>query len=370
MKWNSILFFFLCSDSMRVLSKKIIPSTKHLLSLHRYTNRYASQLQILSFLEKNTNRKQILPLITKTNNKHMTEDIQETEKEVPRKNKIKHIVISGGGAMGLSFYGALKESNKQGIWIQEDIETIYATSIGTVIAVSISLGYSWEILDDFYIKRPWQQLFKFDLPSMMNSVQNQGLFSPTIVRDLFASLLNGKNISLDITLLDFYQLTKKDFHFITTEYHSFSVEDISYKTHPEWKLLDAIYASCCLPFVFAPLYKDNKIYLDGGIKMHYPLNLSIAAGNDPKEIMGIRRISSTNTDELALTRENSLFEVLYNIILKLIDNEKEPIYSDELGYNIEVKKDFYNIYTYLYKCIHSDEARKELIEVGVQSIYP
>jgi predicted acylesterase/phospholipase RssA len=204
----------------------------------------------------------------------------------------------------------------------------------------------------------------------MNSVQNQGLFSPTIVKDLFAPLLNGKNISLDITLLDFYDLTKKDFHFITTEYHRFLVEDISYKTHPEWKLLDAIYASCCLPFVFAPLYKDNKIYLDGGIIMHYPLNLSIAAGNDPKEIMGIRRASSITKDELALTRENSLFEVLYNIILKLIDKEKEPIYSDELGYKIEVQKDFYNIYTYLYKCIHSDEARKELIEVGVQSVYP
>lgn len=293
----------------------------------------------------------------------------DTKNEVEPK-KIKHLVISGGGALGLSFYGALKESNLRGIWKQEDIETIYATSIGTVISVSISLGYSWEILDDFFIKRPWHHVFKVDLGRLMNAIQQQGMYSSSIAKDVFLPLFKGKNISPDITLAEFYHLTKRDIHFIATEYNRFCVEDISYKTHPEWKVLDAIYASCCLPFVFSPFYAGNKIYMDGGIMMHYPLNLSIAAGNDPREILGIRRLTSKNEVETQIQPTHNLFEVLFNIILKLMDKAHEPLSTTEIGYNIEITKNDYNIYTFLYSGIYSDETRKELIEIGKSAVRP
>ena len=54
---------------------------------------------------------------------------------------IKHIVMAGGGAMGFAFYGALRESHQKGIWKQENIETIYATSIGTIMG-TICLLYT------------------------------------------------------------------------------------------------------------------------------------------------------------------------------------------------------------------------------------
>ena len=47
---------------------------------------------------------------------------------------IKHLVIGGGGPGGFIIYGALKESNLQGIWKYDDIKTIYATSAGAFIA--------------------------------------------------------------------------------------------------------------------------------------------------------------------------------------------------------------------------------------------
>ena len=40
-------------------------------------------------------------------------------------NKIKHIVISGGGPYGLSAYGALKETNQQGFWDISNIKSDY-----------------------------------------------------------------------------------------------------------------------------------------------------------------------------------------------------------------------------------------------------
>ena len=38
--------------------------------------------------------------------------------------KIEHIVMSGGGIVGLSFYGVLRESNKRGKWDINNIKSI------------------------------------------------------------------------------------------------------------------------------------------------------------------------------------------------------------------------------------------------------
>ena len=51
---------------------------------------------------------------------------EQTGTEVkPEKPTIKHIVCSGGGLAGFAFYGAIKESHRQGIWQLENIQTIY-----------------------------------------------------------------------------------------------------------------------------------------------------------------------------------------------------------------------------------------------------
>ena len=52
---------------------------------------------------------------------------------------IKHLVIAGGGPIGFQFLGALEHLNEKGFWKLEDIESIYATSIGTFLAVFICL---------------------------------------------------------------------------------------------------------------------------------------------------------------------------------------------------------------------------------------
>ena len=48
---------------------------------------------------------------------------------------IRHIVCSGGGVTGFSFYGILKECYARGIWKVENIKTIYGTSVGSIFAV-------------------------------------------------------------------------------------------------------------------------------------------------------------------------------------------------------------------------------------------
>ena len=288
---------------------------------------------------------------------------------------IKHIVMAGGGAMGFAFYGALRESHQQGKWKQTDIQTIYATSVGTIMGTIISLGYDWSVIDNFLIKRPWQQVFKFQLPMAFNLITKQGIFDQTTIYEIFLPLFKGKDIPMDICLLDFYHLTKRDIHFIATEINTMQIEDISYKTHPEWKVIDAIYASCCLPFVFSPFYyytagslEPKKAFMDGGILMNFPLNLCIAEGHDPKEIFSIRRINKNNGTEL-LHPNNTMIELSFSLILKLIEKiEKPTVQLQEIGYLINIENSVYNLYTYLFNCIHYEETRKELINIGVNAV--
>ena len=75
---------------------------------------------------------------------------------------IKHLVIAGGGPIGLQFLGALEHLNESGFWKIEDIETIYATSIGTMAGTFIALKYDWETLNKYIIERPWHDAFKLN----------------------------------------------------------------------------------------------------------------------------------------------------------------------------------------------------------------
>lgn len=60
---------------------------------------------------------------------------------------IKHLVISGGGPLGLRFLGALEHLEQHNYWKLQDIESIYATSIGSIIAVFICLAFDWDTLN-------------------------------------------------------------------------------------------------------------------------------------------------------------------------------------------------------------------------------
>lgn len=286
---------------------------------------------------------------------------------------IKHLVISGGGAAGFTYYGVLKQTQLRGLWYSENIKTIYATSAGTYLAVILSLGYDWNTIDDYLIKRPWHNVYKFELSMAIKTILNQGIFDQSNVYETFSPLFKGKDISIDINLLDFYKHTNKELHFFTTDYNTFETIDLSYKTHPEWKVLDAIYASSSLPIMFIPFYKIEKtgemeeeeptIYIDGGIKMNYPLNKCIDDGNSPEEILGINRIDLNPKLDKKLSRSNNLFEFICKIIYKYALQIERPLYKTAISHQIGVSFSALD-FTALFKCVSSIVERTQLVHQG------
>ena len=299
-----------------------------------------------------------------------SQDLLAEDPNPVKTSKIKHIVLSGGGTFGISSYGLLKKLNELGRWRIEDIKSIYGTSVGAIIATMIALNYDWPTIDNYLINRPWEKVFYFNMTTILNSYEKQGIFNMKMVEDMFAPLFGGKNIPINVSMLDFYKITNIELHIITTEFQSLTTVDISYKTHPDWLVIEAIYSSACLPILCSPFLKDSKYYLDGGILCNYPLNNCI---NDQKaedgdeildeilgEILGITRLKN-EVDRVKLDEQATLLDYVFSLLYKLIDRKRfiPPIIKNEFKIDANPVS-IYDIYLFST----SKEERLRLIEAG------
>lgn len=241
-----------------------------------------------------------------------TVDIEAPSAPPPPKT-IKHVICSGGGVTGLCFYGALKSLNTRGIWSFNNLQSIYGTSVGALISTIICLDYDWETLDTYLIKRPWENVFKMDMYTILDSFTKKGVFDYRVFVEIFSPLFKGKDISLDVTMSEFFEITGKELHIYVVEVNRFEVVDISYKTHPEWKVLESVYTSCAIPLIFAPFFKDDQCFCDGGVLMNYPVEYCISNGADIDEILGIKGYRETSKN---ITPDHSLFDYIIHFANK------------------------------------------------------
>ena len=279
-------------------------------------------------------------------------------------SKIKHIVISGGGATGFAFYGILRESNKANLWNIADIKTIFCTSIGSVLAVFLCLKFEWDILDNYLIQRPWQKIFNFDIYSVLRVFDKRGIFSISVFEQIFQPLFLAADISMDITLKEFYEITKIELHIFVTEINNFEIIDASYITHPEWKLIQTVYASSTIPIVFEPWCCDKKLFIDGGFLLNNPMNYCIRNGAKPEEIMGLNK--THNLINHYITEESSFFDYLMLLINRILDKILNYEKIEQIEHEINIIGAPINIQDILYTA-SSIEERERLIKVGVDS---
>jgi len=286
---------------------------------------------------------------------------------ITKNDPITCLVLSGGSVRGLNMYGALYEAMKQGLFDLNNIHTIYATSIGTIIACLLSMKFDWEIYTDYIVKRPWNKIFNIDITNIFNSYENSGIFTKHVIISIIEPFFKARDFPIDITLQTFYECTQVDNHFFATEMNEFVCIDISYKTHPDWKVIDAIYASCCLPILFQPFFHKDKCYADGALLYNYPIEKCIETFGIENEhkILGISTIDLDNLSTVSpITPEINLFEYMFTVILKLMNkrifkNEIKHIYT----YSIEIPIEEITL-DKINNILSKSEERQTLIQNG------
>lgn len=232
---------------------------------------------------------------------------------------IKHIVICGGGEVGFIIQGILTKLYHNNVWHHKDIDTLYSTSVGTLIGLGIVLKIDIETINKYILERPLDFL-QVEPQMFFGLIQNKGLFDKNVILKFCSPLLKSLNLSVDITFKELYNYSGIEYNIIVSELNAFEAVQFSHKTHPDFKVLDAINMSCSLPTLFKPVIIGDKCYFDGGLFNNYPITNCINDTNcDVNEILAFKKISANYSQSEQQTPEiKNIFDYINTILAKMI----------------------------------------------------
>jgi predicted acylesterase/phospholipase RssA len=240
---------------------------------------------------------------------------------------IKHLVITGGGPTGLLAYGIASQLALKGFWQLADIQSIYGCSVGAYIGVVLSLGYAWDWLDDYFIKRPWEKLIATSTNRIIDICEKKCLINEHFFIEAIAPLLRAKDLKETITLKELYDYTNIEIHMYTANINSMRLEkvDLSYKSHPELQVIKALQMTMAVPVMFEPIFLADGCFIDGGILNNFPLNDCIEQQEcDPDEILAFK--NKWNYAQLDVDETSSIFYFLFVLLRKMqltVDTEEQ-----------------------------------------------
>lgn len=180
------------------------------------------------------------------------------------------LCIGAGGIKGLSIISALKYLNDQNYIDFNKIETYSCVSVGAIIGILLIIGYKpndiYNIKFDFDTLSPY---FSLDL-----LFEKYGFDNGDKIIDFFNKIILNKIDNINITFLELYNLTKKEFLISTTNYTQNCEKIFNYKDTPDVPVILAVRMSISIPIIYTPILYKNDYYIDGAIinKVYIPKN--------------------------------------------------------------------------------------------------
>lgn len=279
---------------------------------------------------------------------------------------IKHLVISGGGPLGLRYLGALEHLEKEHFWNFNNIESIYGTSIGSVIGAFICLNYDWDTLNKYIIERPWHDAFKVSAKQIFDSYYNKGLFDKKLAEIIFKPLLEAKDLSLNITLKEFYEYSNIDLHIFTFELNTFKTVELCHTTFPDLSLIQAITMSSSLPGIFIPTIIDKCCYIDGGVLCNYPINECLRDHLNKDEILGVKLAYENDEHQnIEVTTDSSVLEYIICMTINSMNYIRNTIKLETIDNTVKCHINNNPLTLSLFQeAITNRELRREWLELG------
>lgn len=282
---------------------------------------------------------------------------------------IKHLVISGGGPVMFRAMGALQKLEEEKFWNRNDIQNIFGTSAGAFVAVIICLNYDWETILKYFIERPWHEAFPITPTSLFDAYGKKGIYDKSIMKTIFKPLFDDKDISLTVTMKEFFEKTNICLHLYTFELHQFETVDMSYLTHPNFQLLDVVYMSSALPIICAPLCIENKCFMDGGIKSNYPLDKCFehVPNTNSDEILAFRNVyneeEKTFDESKQINEDSTIMDYLHLFLRKLMKTINTESKQKSVKYEVKYQAQRITI-EYLQEALSSQNMRRGLLHTG------
>lgn len=280
------------------------------------------------------------------------------------------MVLSGGGPSGMMTYGAAKLLAQKGLWRLSDLKSIYATSMGALIGVMLMLDYEWDVIDDYLIKRPWHNITEVTARQYVDAIFTKGVMNGAFCHEALTPLLEAKDMDACINLKDFYDVTKIELHVYTVDLNTdcLTKVDLSYRTHPDLKLTEAIKMSAGYPLVFPPSFVEGGgCYVDGGMLNNYPVNDCLTqTGAKPDEVLAFKIVFGKKKKQENIDEDSTLFEMLSAILKKMGRMIDSTPHQAQVPYEVKCLVDNDEGYSTWIECMKDATLRKNLIAEGVK----
>ena len=184
--------------------------------------------------------------------------------------KYRNLVLSGGSIKGISHLGAIKRLIEKNLIDLKKLDAVAGTSVGSIIALFITLGFT--------IEEIWQFVYLIDLKRLINPnflilLKKCGVETGHMLCNIFEDILTKKTGTKHINFKQLYDSTK--IHLIIVGSCLTTKQPVYYDhiNTPYFKVSVAIRISISLPGLFTPVVIDDKKYIDGGILNNYAMNL-------------------------------------------------------------------------------------------------
>lgn len=194
------------------------------------------------------------------------------------------IVIAGGAMKAMACIGVTKYLEEQGI--MKSIKNFVGTSAGSIICLTMILGYSSQEIKKVIIEiLADDEATKFDIEKIFDILTTYGMNDGSGLEKGIKKILYKKYHLEDITFIDLAKASGKNLVVCVSNLTKESCEYFSVDTTPNLSVIKAIIASCSIPILFQPIEINSCLYVDGGLYNNFPINYF--SDHKLRDILGI-----------------------------------------------------------------------------------
>ena len=223
-------------------------------------------------------------------------------------HKIKHLVLSGGGLLGISYIGLFKYFEEHNTL--SNIKSITGCSAGAIFGSLLSIGYTYKELDVVVKSMVFKDYLKINVDSLLNFVNTKGLESGHVLHLFIKNCIKDKTGDENITFFQIQEKYNIKLQIGVTNLTKTKFELFNVDTTPDLSIIKAISASIAIPFIFEPIVIGDDIYCDGGILENLPIenvieqDLKNPVRKYTEKINNADEINSDDIEKLSINTKN------------------------------------------------------------------
>lgn len=176
--------------------------------------------------------------------------------------------VGGAGVRGIYELGALHTFYSSPRVDMTKIRTFIGTSIGAVIVLLMSIGYT--PMEIFHYVTKIDKWIDFKSIDVLGFNKDFGLFDIRVLID-HAKFLIEKKFRYVPTLRQLYELTGKRFVATVVNVTKGRVEYVDHESYPELPCILGLSMTCAIPLIFKRIKYGSCYYVDGGLLENLPI---------------------------------------------------------------------------------------------------